>query len=398
MARLGIYGGSFNPPHTGHVLAAEQMCRLLGLDQLLVIPAGQPPHKQLDPGSPTADQRLELTKLAFAGVPGAQVLDLELRREGKSYTVDTLTELHARYPGDELVLIMGTDMLLSFTGWRSPEAIAALATLAVVHRSDDPTLWQQVRNQALHLELELDAKVELVENDSIEISSTTVRRLLAMKTPAYLPPAVEERIRVLGLYRWDEDFTGLPFDRLREVSLSLHDEKRRPHVVGTSDTAMALAERWGEDPALARRAGILHDITKALGPTEQLRLCKKYDIVPSQAEQESLKLLHAKTGAAVARHVFGEDEALASAIRWHTTGRANMTLLEKIIYIADYMEPNRRFSGVEVLRDLVWRDLDAAVREGLRMSLEQLERQGRTVDPNSAAAWQYFCNERSHRP
>ena len=136
MATIGVYGGSFNPPHLGHVLAAQACKAQLGLDRVLVIPAGMPPHKQLSSGSPTADERLELTRLAFAGMSGFAVLDLELRREGKSYTVDTLRELKAEYPQDTLYLMMGTDMFLAFQEWYCPAEIADLARLVCFSRYD----------------------------------------------------------------------------------------------------------------------------------------------------------------------------------------------------------------------------------------------------------------------
>lgn len=390
MARVGIYGGSFNPPHVGHSLAAREMTDRLGLDRLLIVPAAVPPHKALPDGSPGAADRLELCRLAFAGIPKAEVCDLELRREGPSYTIDTLRALRQSMPDDELFLMMGTDMLLSFDLWREPEEIARLATLAVVRREESEAVWDEVRRKAASLSRTLPARIVLVENRCVQVSSTTVRRLLALGAPWALEPAVERMILERGWYLSGCDLKNLPFDRLSEISLSLHDEKRRPHVLGTSQTARALALRWGADPDLAARAGILHDITKALGPSEQLHICRKYDMVLTELQRDNPKLLHAKTGAAVARAVFGECEAVCEAIYWHTTGKANMSLLEKIIYIADYMEPNRSFPGVEILRSLVETDLDAAVFEGLDQSVRLLRKQGRIVDPDSLSAWRCY--------
>ena len=398
MARIGIYGGSFNPPHVGHSLAAEEMVKHLELDRLLIMPAATPPHKVLPAGSPTAEERLLLCRRTFASLPQAEVSDLELRREGPSYTVDTLRILKEACPGDELYLIMGTDMLLSFDTWREPETIASMATLAVMDREESQSVRQQVREKAELFSRTLHARIVLVPNRCVEISSTAVRRLLAMGAPGWLAPEAERLILQNGWYLSGADLRNLPYDRLREVSLSLHDEKRRPHVIGCSETARALAERWGADPIAAERAGILHDITKALSETEQLHLCQKYAIVLTELQREVPKLLHAKTAAAVAEAVFGESEAVCEAIRWHTTGKADMNTLEKIIYIADYMEPNRCFPGVEALRDRVWEDLDAAIFLGLDQSVRLLRRQGRIIDPDSLSAWAYYepkNNERS---
>ena len=135
MANIGIYGGSFNPPHKGHMLAAAQCRAALGLERVIVIPAAVPPHKALADGSPDAQTRLALTKLAVRGLDGFEVSDLELRREGPSYTVDTLRQLSAQHPDDALWLMMGTDMFLSFASWREPEQIAHLAQIVCFART-----------------------------------------------------------------------------------------------------------------------------------------------------------------------------------------------------------------------------------------------------------------------
>ena len=397
--RIGIYGGSFNPPHTGHILAAAELIQKLALDKLLIVPAADPPHKALALGSPAPMDRLALCRTAFAGVKGAEICDIEVRREGKSYTVDTLAELCRVYPGDKLFLVMGTDMFLSFSTWREPERIASMATLAVMRRSEDETLWTQVLLEARRLGLLLGARVVTVENDCVEISSTQVRRMLAFGAPEGLEQKTLRLIREKGWYLTG-DLKDLSYERLQEISLSLHDEKRRAHVVGTAETARTLAEEWGEDPDIARRAGILHDITKALSKKEQLHICEKYAMMPTRFQIENSKLLHAVTGAIIAEEVFGEPPAIVSAIRWHTTGRAYMSVLEKILYIADYIEPNRDFPGVDFLRNLAWEDLDAAVFHGLDQSVSYVRSQNRAVDPDSLEAWDYYrkLTERSLIP
>lgn len=388
--RIGVYGGSFNPPHTGHTLAAAELIEKLELDRLLIIPAADPPHKQLALGSPGPYDRLALCTTAFYRVPKAQVCDLELRREGKSYTVDTLAELTAKNPRDEFFLVMGTDMFLSFSTWREPERIASMATLAVVHRGEKAGVWDRVLQEAEGLRQTMNANIVTVDNECVPISSTMVRRMLAFGAPDCLDPAVLEMIRQNGWYLTGSQLKDLAYEELREVSLALHNEKRRAHVDGTADTAFALAERWGADPEAARRAGILHDITKALTEQEQLHFCYEYGMMPTEFQYENPKLLHALTGAAVAERIFGESEPVVSAIRWHTTGRPEMTLLEKILYIADYMEPNRDFPGVETLRKLVWKDLDAAIFSGLDQAVAYLNAKGRIIDPDSLEAWHYY--------
>ena len=131
--KIGVYGGTFNPPHLGHVTAARAVFELLKLDLLLLVPDREPPHKALPAGSPTPEQRLEMTRLAGEQLglgDRVQVLDLELKRTGRSYTSDTLAQLKERYPEDELWLLMGTDMFLTIQTWHEAEKILSLAGIA----------------------------------------------------------------------------------------------------------------------------------------------------------------------------------------------------------------------------------------------------------------------------
>lgn len=385
MAKIGIYGGSFNPPHLGHILAAREFQRVLQLDLMLFIPALSPPHKLLPPDTPDAAERLELLKLAIQALPFAQVDELELRRQGVSYTVDTVRQLRECYCGDELYFCMGTDMFQSFHTWYCPEDICAMARIAVAHRSN----WDEQEGQAQVCEFQKRFGQEpiLLQNDFLEVSSTLIRRLLILGgAEDYLAPAVVQAIQARGLYGTGRDRRNLPFARLQQESLALHKQKRVAHVIGCSQTARKLAQRYGADPDAAERAGILHDVTKALDGREQLHLCEKYGIILDDFDREHPKLLHAVTGAAVAERVFGEAPEVVQAIRWHTSGKANMTTLEKIIYVADYMEPNRDFPGVEELRKLAWSDLDAALCMGLEMAIEHVRSQGEIVGRHSLEA------------
>jgi nicotinate-nucleotide adenylyltransferase len=131
--RIGILGGSFNPPHVGHLLMAQEAHAQLGLDKVVFMPVASPPHKRLD-DDPGAEERFEMCRLAVAKDERFEVSRLELDRGGPSYTVDTLRAIHATAPGDELTFIVGGDMAQSLPGWREPEAILELATLAVAER------------------------------------------------------------------------------------------------------------------------------------------------------------------------------------------------------------------------------------------------------------------------
>ena len=399
--KIGVYGGTFDPPHLGHMEAARAAAALLELDKILFVPAAIPPHKDLPPEAVPAEDRLAMTALMAdglcleAGRPGlAQADGLELSRQGKSYTADTLEELRRRYPEDELWLLMGTDMFLTLQNWREPEKITALAGIAAFARRESDA-GGLLRTQGDHLRERFGARVAVVELPQImELSSTQVRAMLEKDRAAArerLWCQVYGYILLHGLYGGGVDLKHLDDDDLRCASLSMVKAKRIPHIKGCEEEAVRLAERWGADPHLARRSGILHDCTKYLELDEQLALCEKYHVPLDELERVAVKLLHAKTGAAIARHVFGEPEAVCDAIYWHTTGKADMNLLSKVLYLADYIEPSREdFDGLAELRRLAYTDLDKALLLGCELTIADMEERGVPVHSNTLQARNYL--------
>lgn len=382
--KIGIYGGTFNPPHLGHITAAKAVFQMLELDRLLLIPAGIPPHKAMPEGSASADQRLEMTRLAGEQLDlggKVQVLDLELKREGRSFTVDTLETLKEQYPDDELWLLMGTDMFLTLQAWKNPEKILSLAGIAAFGRTEEDTEELFAVQREYLCKTYPQARIfTLTIPGVVEVSSTELREKLAKgEGGCLLAPAVYGYILREGLYRTGLDLKNLTLEQLRPIAMSFLKHKRIPHVLGTEQEAIRLAQAYGADVEKARRAALLHDCTKKLEMDEQLALCAKYGIELDELEQVALKLLHSKTGAAIARDVFGVDDEIYSAIWYHTTGRAGMTLLEKIIYLADYIEPTRDFPDVDVLRKACYEDLDKGLLLGLEMSIEEMRRMGNPV-------------------
>ena len=337
--KIGVYGGTFNPPHLGHVTAARAVFELLKLDLLLLVPDREPPHKALPAGSPTPEQRLEMTRLAGEQLglgDRVQVLDLELKRTGRSYTSDTLAQLKERYPEDELWLLMGTDMFLTIQTWHEAEKILSLAGIATFGRTEaDTEELFSVQRDYLYRTYPQARIFTLTIPGVVDVSSTDLRTMLAKGEGVnLLPPAVYGYILREGLYGTRADLKRLPLRELRPIALSYLKNKRIPHVLGTEQEAIRLAERYGADVEKARVAALLHDCTKKLNMEEQLELCGRYGIQLDELEQKALKLLHAKTGAAIAREVFGMPQEVYDAIYWHTTGKGNMTLLEKILYVA----------------------------------------------------------------
>ena len=375
--KIGIYGGTFNPPHLGHLAAAKYAVQVLGLDKLLLIPAAIPPHKALPEGTPAAQHRLAMVEImadAMAMPNIVEVSDMELQRQGKSFTSDTLAELQQRYPKAELWLLMGTDMFLTLHRWHEPKAILDLAGVCAFGRTeqDGEELFAPQRD---YLKQEFGAKIVTVTIPNlVDISSTRLRELLSGGAGReYLLPAIYGYILRNQLYGTSADLKHLALPELRACSYSMIRQKRVAHVIGVEEEAVRLAQRWGIDPEPARHAAILHDCTKYLELPEQLQLCREYGVELDELERRAVKLLHSKTGACIARAIFGEPDEVYEAIFWHTTAKENMTTLEKVIYLADYIEPNRDFDGVERLRALCYRDLDQALLLGVETTIQEME-------------------------
>lgn len=353
--RTGIYGGTFNPPHIGHIHAAKTAYKHLGLDEIILIPSNIPPHKSLPEESATPLQRFDMVKIISKDIEFSSVSDIELKRCCKSYTVDTLRELKEQYGDSELIFIMGSDMLFTFDKWKQPEIICRLCKIAVQARKcgEIPDLEKyEQRFKQLY-----NADIEVIHSDYIEVCSTDIReQLKAGIRTNFLTPEIFSYIKENGLYGWNERLY-----RLREDVRAILSEKRFKHTLGCEEEAAKLAGLWGCNPYDAREAAILHDISKELSYEEQIKLCEKYISGKQYYKELHPNLLHAITGSCIAKDVYNSSEQVKNAIRWHTTGHKNMTLLEKIIFLADCIEPSRKHEGIEESRRLAYENMDMAV-------------------------------------
>jgi len=216
VGRIGIFGGTFNPPHLGHLAVARHARSELGLERVVLMPAGSPLHKPaaVDPGS---QHRLEMCRLAVQGEDGLSACALEVERGGPSYTVDTLRAIHASHPDAELTFIVGADTAATLDSWREPAELLGLARLAVASRSGSDrdrvldTVAGLAAPQADEWErLALSSRVEFLSMDTIEVSSSGVRARAAGSEPldGIVDPGVAQYIAEHGLYRGASEVLG----------------------------------------------------------------------------------------------------------------------------------------------------------------------------------------------
>ncbi len=199
MIRIGIYGGTFSPPHNGHLLAAKTFMEQMWLDILYVIPTALPPHKELEV-EVSAEDRLAMTRLAFAGMEGVYVSDMEIARGGRSYTVDTLRELSGE--DRRLFLLCGTDMMLTLDTWRAPEEIFKLSYPVYIRRDNDRSLDQKIIAKIAQYHQNYGKVVRKLVTEPLELSSHEVRERVKKgeSIATLVPPVVEKYIQDKGLY------------------------------------------------------------------------------------------------------------------------------------------------------------------------------------------------------
>lgn len=390
--RIGIFGGTFNPPHLGHKNLAMQIKEAADLDKIIIIPAFVPPHKQAQQLA-SGEHRAKMCEIMF-DEDFFTVSDIEIRRQGKSYTYDTVCHLKEKYPKDELFLIIGSDMLLSFHKWYKYEDILSYVTLCVASRSDQVSK-DSLSSYALNT-LKLDeskGEIIVLDIEPMEVSSTSVREQIkfGLDNCELTSREVFDYARINLLYE-------SPYMEYKKLLREKLDDYRFLHSLNVAESASMLALMYGEDENKAYLTGLLHDIMKNAAPDEQLQIMKKGGIILSPAEKNNPKLWHAMAGECYLRDELGiKDPQILSAVRYHTTGRAGMSLMEKIIYVADYISAERNYPDVDVMRHkALGQSLEEAALYSLQYTLKKLSQEKGIIHTDSVDFYnELIINERS---
>lgn len=388
--RIGIMGGTLDPVHLGHVQIAMQVMKRMQLDRVMLLPAGDPPHKGRT--TPKAD-RMAMAEIAAEEYAGLFASNVEINREGTTYTVDTLTRLSKAMPENEWVYIVGADTLEVLSSWRCFEKVAGMCTFAAVGRpgSDAGNIKACVEK----LESTYGAKIALMAFDGPEISSTDIRKRVAegRSIEALVPRGVAAYIARKGLYLSCDDEKSM-LKKLEEA-LTPH---RFQHTLGVADTAQRLAKGCGVDPMLARLAGLMHDCAKSMAYEAMVSMIREHALDVDDLELENPALVHAPAGMIVARDVYGvKDPGVLSAIRKHTIGDVSMSAMDALIYVSDFIEPGRKpFPGLEKARTMAEVDIFEAARVCAELSGTYVKAQGQPVHPRTQAMIQALEGRLKH--
>jgi nicotinate-nucleotide adenylyltransferase len=351
--RIGVFGGTFDPIHNVHLKAAHAALDQAHLDRVLFVVSARPPHKRDDTVASPED-RLALVRAAIDGESRFEVSDIELHRDGPSYTHDTLAQIAEAHPSADLFLIIGDDSFAEFPTWRDPRAILAHAKLLVVPRpGKEPTApaW-------------MDRKYQVLSFNETDVSSTEIRRRIAKgeSVSTLLPVPVETLIQDRRLYAPEPPSFGTP--RADEFIALLRErlpDKTFRHTVSVARTMLEVADEAGITQEQAVTAGLLHDLCKAMKPAELAEAAKSYGITEYL---DTPNLLHGPVAAEECRRKLGvTDGEVIDAIRWHTTGRAEWGRVGQALFYADFSEPLRPHRQAATARELYReKGFDAALR------------------------------------
>ena len=374
--RVGIMGGSFNPIHARHIEMAVCARREFGLERIIFLPTGNPPHKRV--GLEDAEDRFEMTRLAVYGQQGFTASRMEIDREGIIYTVDTLAKLQKQMPDTAFDYIIGEDTLVDLPNWRKADKVFTMCRFLVCCRTSD-----EIRNHPFVDELQKrGATFAFLTLPPSDVSSTLVRSKLAegLDVPE-LPPQVEEYIRLMGLYGKTPSPAGAKqfYPALR----SALSDKRLVHSLLVSHTARKLARIHGVNEDRAALAALLHDCAKCLPLAAMQHIARENRLLLDKETLQSGNLLHGPVGAVIAEKEYGvSDPIILSAIRGHTTGKVGMLPLEMIVFLSDKIEPSRRtYPVLEEVRALAQKDLAAAMLHSLQSTLEYVKSQNTQPHP-----------------
>ena len=409
MKKIGILGGTFNPVHNGHLQIAAAARTQFGLDEIWFLLSGNPPHKEVE--GITAQQRYAMVSLAVAGEDGFVPKDMELRKKKICYSWETLEKLHREYGADcEFYFILGEDSFYAFEHWEKPEVICRYAKILVAHRNFDEheertdltPQGERAAEQAKDLAFAQMLRYyrekfqqDFFEIDSVpvELSSSEIRRKVYDRAFAQqaLPRTVADYIYENQLYA--QDFSAETLEKTAKKIKKELNAKRYAHTIGVMLTAGNLAYAYRFPYKNAMMAGLLHDCAKCLSDEERLAICKEEGIFVSDVERCEPHLLHGKVGAFLAEKKYKvRDVSLLHAIAVHTTGEKDMSLLDKILFVADYIEPGRdKAKRLDEIRSMAYRDLDRCVFMILEDTLQYLDGAKRSqIDPQTKETYQFY--------
>lgn len=398
---VAVFGGTFDPFHKAHKNIVKTLVNQNLFSEIYVIPTGLVAHKVSDKIS-FSTYRLEMTRLALAKYPQVKILDWEMQQDCISYTVDTLAYLREQILDDRtpIYLVMGSDSLLQIESWHKPLVLMNEATLYVAKRpGQGPEL--SLDKHKTHLEERYGARVEFFDLKPMPISSTMIREQIkaGMTDEIAVPGKVKDFIVRNHLYRDTplENFSHEQIQTLRSYErqlMRLMGTMRLIHSLNVMYEAVRLAKRFGVDPWKAALAGLLHDVAKEQDYHEYPEVLERLD----KDTLANISIIHGPVGASFIQTMFGiKDPAIRDAIYYHSTLSPVPTQLEKVIYLADKIEPARDYQDLGPIREAALYDLDKAVLLTIEGTSRSLRSNRKNIHPDTLKARDYILKNKDRQ-
>ncbi len=370
MEKIAIFGGTFDPVHSEHVSLVKSAITELGLDKIIVMPTFVSPHKTTK--SAPSEHRLNMLRLAFRDIEKVLVSDFEILKEGTSYTYQTVEHFYNK--DTTLYFLVGGDMLLDFKKWKNPDRILGSATLAVFGRDSVEVDYQKEQE---YFKKTFNKEFVRLNYQGKDYSSTKIRTYfrLGLSLGDLMPTPVCEYVVKNKVYQPDE------YERF---ILKVLPERRIRHTANVVITALKKARELGLDQEKVRISATLHDSAKYLDKND----VKGFEI----ADDVPQPVVHAFLGAFIAeKYLKINDQEIIDAIRYHTSGKAEMSLLSKLIFVADMIEEDRNYEGVEKLRELYEKaDFETCFRECLKEEFLHLINKKQSIYYETINAFNYY--------
>ncbi len=389
-SKMLIFGGTFDPVHTGHLLIADRIMEKYGFNKVYFLPSGTPPHK--DKTFSSKEDRLMLLKLAIQDNPAFEVLDVEITKEAKSYTIETIELLEKRFNYPKITFIMGADMFMTIESWKRFDDLLNKINIIVASRAEP-----KMKELKKKLKKKYDIKIKFFSEVETNISSTYIREKIKMyESVKYLVPnIVENYILRNNLYLQNEDI--LFSKMMSEASLNLSD-KRLLHIEGVIRTALEIGAYHEIPFEKIRMAAGAHDIAKDYPIADCDSYIRENNIEIDPRAKGDIRLMHGHIAAKMIENMYGiKDECILSAVKNHTFGRVGMSDLELLIAVADFVEPSREFEDdqrkfADNVKEVAKTSLTDAYYIKLEDLVKRIEESGEEVHPLTTETYNYYKN------
>ena len=402
--KICLFGGTFDPIHKGHIHIAKNALYEFKLDKVIFVPTGNSyMKKDVSP----AIHRLNMLKIALKDFPEFEISDIEIKREGYTYTRDTIKEIKEIYPDAEIYFLIGTDTLFMIEKWVEPEYLFNNLIFIVADRKD-----KNSKEKAKELKDKFNADIRFSNCDFYDISSSDIRSKI--RELGYSEFAFE--MKKASEYKEDKENASFSyryviesvFDYIKDnhLYIDLNDaemitllskdfkESRLIHTLGVMDEASVLAKVYNADIKKVSLAALLHDCAKYMPIDESIEICERNFVKLNDLERKKSSLLHSKAGACLAYEKYGiKDKEILDAISYHTTGRPDMSIIEKIIFISDAIEPNRDYSEkLPMYRMIANVDIDLVCMNILKDTLDHLNsmEEKQEIDIKTIETYEYY--------